>query len=157
MKRLFLLLFSALILGACAKETTVELVKFTDTGCSKQSVVPVTKGSDGSDSQLILKYTPEGLEVTRTNALMNCSIGNGGISCDVACEGNVITYHAYETDGPILKCVCPVSNMSSIVAGLRTGREYVLEYSCCNDKCSPISFTFSKQLNLVLDIDLYKL
>lgn len=157
MKRLFLLLFSALILGACAKETTVELVKFTDTGCSKQSVVPVTKGNDGSDSQLILKYSPEGLEVTRTNALMNCSIGNGGISCDVTCDGNVITYHAYETDGPILKCVCPVSNMSSIVAGLRTGREYVLEYSCGNDKCSPISFTFSKQLNLVLDIDLYKL
>ena len=157
MKRLFLFLFSALILGACAKETTVELVKFTDTGCSKQSLVPVTKGNGGSDSQLILKYSPEGLEVTRTNAMMNCSIGSGGISCDVACGGNVITYHAYETDGPIMKCICPVSSMSSIVAGLRTGREYVIEYTCGDVKCSPISFTYSKQLNLVLDIDLYQL
>ena len=157
MKRIFLILFSVLLLGACAKETTVELLKFTDTGCSKQSVVPVTKADGGSESQLILKYTPEGLEVTRTNALMNCSIGNGGISCDVTCEGNVITYHAYETDGPIMKCICPVSNMSSIVAGLRTGREYVLEYYCGDVKCSPIGFTYSKQLNLVLDIDLYKL
>lgn len=157
MKRLSLFLFSALILGACAKETTVELVKFTDTGCSKQSLIPATKGYDSSDSQLILKYSPEGLEVTRTNAMMNCSISGGGISCDVTCEGNVITYHAYETDGPIMKCICPVSSMSSIVAGLRTGGEYVLDYSCGDVKCTPISFTYSKKLNLVLDIDLYKL
>jgi len=156
MKRVFLFILSAILLGACAKETTIELVKFTDTGCNKQSLVP-TKAENGSESQLILKYTPEGLEVTRTNAIMNCSISSGGISCDVTSDGNVITYHAYETDGPIMKCLCPVSNMSSIVAGLRTGREYVLQYSCGDVTCSPISFTYSKQLNLVLDIDLYKL
>lgn len=157
MKRLFLFILSAMLLGACAKETTIELVKFADTGCSKQSLIPATKAENGSESQLILKYSSEGLEVTRTNATMNCSISGGGISCDVTCNGNVITYHAYETDGPIMKCICPVSNMSSIVAGLRTGREYVLHYSCGDVTCSPISFTYSKQLNLVLDIDLYKL
>ena len=155
MKRLFLFFLSAILLAACAKETTVELVKFSDTGCSKQSLVPNTKGDDGLESQLILKYTPEGLEVTRTNATMNCSISNGGISCDVSCDGNVISYHAYETDGPIMKCICPVSNMSSTVAGLRLGREYVIEYSCADIVCTPISFTYSKGLNLVLDIDLY--
>ena len=157
MKRLFLFLFSALIIGACAKETTVELVKFTDTGCSKQSLVPATKGNDGSDSQLIIKYSPEGLEVTRTNAMMNCSIVNDGISCDISCEGNVITVHAYETGDNFMKCLCPVSSMSSTIAGLRLGREYVVEYSCSDVKCSPISFTYSKQLNLVLDTDLYKI
>ena len=157
MKRIFLFILSAVLLGACAKDTTVELVKFTDTGCSKQSLVPQTKADVDSESQLILKYSPEGLEVTRTNAIMNCSISSGGISCDVTSDGNVIAYHAYETDGPIMKCLCPVSNMSSIVAGLRTGREYVLQYSCGDVTCSPISFTYSKQLNLVLDIDLYKL
>lgn len=159
MKRLLLFLFSAIILGACAKETNVELVKFTDTGCSKQSMVPQTKSGDGSDSQLILRYSAEvgGLEVTRTNAMMNCSINNGGLSCDFSVDGNVITYHTYETDGPIMKCLCPVSNISLILSGLRVGREYVLNYSCGDVTCSPISFTFSKQLNLVLDIDLYKI
>ena len=153
MKRIFLILFSVLLLGACSKESTVEMVSFTDTGCSRQ-----TKGSDTeSDSQLILKYSPEGLVVTRTNAIMNCSIGNGGISCDVSCDGNIISYHAYETDGPILKCICPVSNMTSTIAGLRTGREYVFEYSCSDVTCSPVSFTYSKGLNLVLDVDLYSL
>lgn len=157
MKRLFLFFLSAILLAACAKETTVELVKFSDTGCSKQSLVPDTKSDNGSESQLILKYTPEGLEVTRTNATMNCSISNGGISYDLSCDGNIITFHAYETDGPILKCLCPVANMSSVIAGLRLGREYVLEYSCSDVTCSPISFTYSKGLNLVLDTDLYAL
>ena len=142
---------------ACAKETTVELVKFSDSGCSKQSSAPDTKSAEVPDSQLILKYTPAGLEVTRTNAVMNCSIGQGGISCDVSCDENVISYHAYETDGPIMKCICPVSNMTSTVAGLRLGREYLLEYSCADVTLSPISFTYSKGLNLVLDIDLYSL
>ena len=157
MKRLFLFLLSAVLLMACAKETTVELVKFSDSGCSKQSLTPDTKSAEAPDSQLILKYTPEGLEVTRTNAVMNCSIGTGGISFDVSCDENVISCHAYETDGPIMKCICPVSNMTSTIAGLRLGREYVLEYSCSDVTCSPISFTYSKGLNLVLDIDLYAL
>ena len=157
MKRLFLFLFSALILAACAKDSTVELVKFSDSGCSKGTNAVETKSDDASTSQLILKYSPEGLVVTRTNAIMNCSIGNGGISCDVSCSGNVITYHAYETDGPIMKCICPVSDMTSTIAGLRVGSEYVLEYECSDAVLSPISFTYSRGLNLVLDVDLYKM
>ena len=86
MKRFILILFSATLLLACSKETTVQLVKFTDTGCDKSSLAPATKS--GSDSQLILEYSEEGLVVTRTNAVMNCSIGQGGISCDVSFEDN---------------------------------------------------------------------
>ena len=155
MKRFFLLLIPALFLFSCSKETTVELVKFTDTGCDKSTLSPATKA--GSDSQLILAYSEEGLVVTRTNAMMNCSIGQGGISCDVSCEGSDIHCHAYETDGPIMKCICPVKEMSAVISGLRTGREYTLYYVCSDTSFSPISFTYQKGLNLVLDADLYTL
>lgn len=154
MKRIILILFSATILLACSKETIVELVKFTDTGCDKNSLVPETKA--GSDSQLILAYSDEGLVITRTNAMLNCSISQGGISCDVSSEENIIECHVYETQGKTLKCMCPVKNMSTTVGGLRLDKEYVLYYSCDGD-FAPISFTYSKNLKMVLDADLYKL
>lgn len=154
MKRIILILFSATILLACSKETTVELVKFTDTGCDRNSLVPETKA--GSDSQLILAYSDEGLVITRTNAMLNCSISQGGISCDVSSEENIIECHVYETQGKTLKCMCPVKNMSTTVGGLRLDKEYVLYYSCDGD-FAPISFTYSKNLKMVLDAELYKL
>lgn len=154
MKRIIFILFSATILLACSKETIVELVKFTDTGCDRNSLVPETKA--GSDSQLILAYSDEGLVITRTNAMLNCSISQGGISCDVSSEENIIECHVYETQGKTLKCMCPVKNMSTIVGGLRLDKEYVLYYSCDGD-FAPISFTYSKNLKMVLDADLYKL
>lgn len=154
MKRIIFILFSATILLACSKETIVELVKFTDTGCDKNSLVPETKA--GSDSQLILAYSDEGLVITRTNAMLNCSISQGGISCDVSSEENIIECHVYETQGKTLKCMCPVKNMSTTVGGLRLDKEYVLYYSCDGD-FAPISFTYSKNLKMVLDADLYKL
>ena len=154
MKRILLIFFSATILLACSKETTVGLVKFTDTGCDRNSLAPETKA--GSDSQLILSYSDEGLVITRTNAMLNCSISQGGISCDVSSEENVIECHVYETQGKTLKCMCPVKNMTTTVGGLRLNREYVLYYSCDGD-FAPISFTYSKNLNMVLDADLYKL
>ncbi len=154
MKRIILILFSATILLACSKETTVGLVKFTDTGCDRNSLVPETKA--GSDSKLILSYSDEGLVITRTNAMLNCSISQGGISCDVSSDENVIECHVYETQGKTLKCMCPVKNMTTTVGGLRLNREYVLYYSCDGD-FAPISFTYSKNLNMVLDADLYKL
>ena len=154
MKRIIFILFSATILLACSKETIVELVKFTDTGCDRNSLVPETKA--GSDSQLILAYSDEGLVITRTNAMLNCSISQGGISCDVSSEENIIECHVYETQGKTLKCMCPVKNMSTTVGGLRLDKEYVLYYSCDGD-FAPISFTYSKNLKMVLDAELYKL
>ncbi len=55
MKRIILILFSACLLIACSKETAVELVSFTDTGCSKGTKAPETKAWESS--QLILEYT----------------------------------------------------------------------------------------------------
>ena len=47
----------------------------------------------------------------------------------------------------------------AIVTGASSGlgREYVLEYECSDAVLSPISFTYSRGLNLVLDVDLYKM
>ena len=154
MKRVILIFFSATILLACSKETAVELVSFTDTGCDRNSVVPETKAV--SDSQLILAYSDEGLLITRTNAKRNCSISQGGISCDLSSEENVIECHVYETQGKTLKCMCPVKNITTTVGGLRLDREYVLYYSCDGD-FAPISFTYSKNLKMVLDAELFKL
>ena len=151
MKRLFLFLLSALILGGCAKESTVELVSFTDTGCSKGTKASETK-AEGL-SQLILEYSDLGLVITRTNATMNCSIGTGGISFDVSFVDNVIDCNAYETAGPIMKCLCPVDRMVATVAGLRTGREYVLNYSCSDVSLLPITFTYKKGMRVVVDVD----
>ena len=155
MKRLFLLLIPVLFIWSCSKETSdeqvVELVRFTDTGCDKSALSPATRA--GSDTpQLILAYSEEGLIVTRTNAMMNCSINGGGISCDVSCEGSDILYHAYETDGAIMKCQCPVVEMSSVISGLRLGREYTIHYVCSDIHYSPITFTYKKGLALVVDI-----
>lgn len=157
MKRLFFFLSSALVFAACTKEANVELVKFSDSGCTRETKVEEGFSGGNAGSQLVLRYSQEGLVVIRTNAIMNCSIGRGGISYDVSSDGNVISYHAYETDGPIAKCVCPVGDMTTTVAGLRVGREYVLEYECSDAILSPVSFTYSKDLNLVIDVDLYKL
>ena len=147
MKRIILILFSATILLACSKETAVELVSFTDTGCSKGTKAPETKA--GESSQLILEYTDAGLLITRTNAIMNCSIGTGGISFDVSMVDNVISCDAYETIGPIMKCICPVT-----VAGLRTGRKYVLNYSCSDVTLLPVTFTYKKGMRIVVDVDM---
>ena len=152
MKRLFLFLLSALILGGCAKETVVELVSFTDTGCSKGTKAPETKAADSS--QLILEYSDAGLIITRSNATMNCSIGTGGISFDVSIVDNVISCDAYETAGPIMKCICPVDKMIATVAGLRTGREYVLNYSCSDVTLLPVTFTYKKGMRIVVDVDM---
>ena len=156
MKRLFLFLLSALILGGCAKESTVELVSFTDTGCSKgtkasETKAPETKAEDLS--QLILEYSDAGLIITRTNATMNCSISTGGVSFDVSFIDNVINCEAYKTAGPIMKCLCPVDRMVATVAGLRTGREYVLNYSCSDVSLLPITFTYKKGMRVVVDVD----
>lgn len=153
MKRFFLLLIPALFLFSCSKETTVELVSFTDTGCDKSTISPATKA--GSDSQLILAFSKLGLVITRTNAMMNCSMNKEGLLCDVSCEGSSINYHVYEKAEPVMKCTCPVAEMSSTIAGLRTGTEYTLYYTCGDTSFMPISFTYQKGLNLVLDADLY--
>ena len=153
MRKALLVLSAALFLMGCSKESAVELVRFTDTGCSKGTKAPETKADD-DPSQLILEYSDSGLLITRTNATMNCSIGTGGISFDVSIVDNVISCDAYETIGPIMKCICPVDRMVATVAGLRTGREYVLNYSCSDVTLLPVTFTYKKGMRIVVDVDM---
>ena len=154
MKRIaFILLSLSLVFLACTKESAIELVSVSDTGCGKES--PVTRSGDGAVSQLILEYSAEGLVITRTNVEMNCSVKTGGIGCNVSSNGNNIYCEAYEKDGKSLRCTCPVEKITSVIKGLRLGKEYIF-FFVCDGTFSPISFTYSKDFKLVLDAGLYK-
>lgn len=131
----------------------MELVSVSDTGCAREEAV--TKSGENTESQLILKYSPAGLVITRTNAVMNCSIKNGGLGCNVSNTGNTINCEVYELGEP-LRCTCPVDFIILVVGGLRPGREYVLDYSC-GGSYAPISFTYDEDLNMLIDLSLYML
>ena len=151
MKRYLILLLAAGILAGCEKgpEQLSYSTEVTSTGCGRSTKAGI---DEDSDPFIVLTYTSSGLEITRYNALLNCAINNGGIICDVSIDGNVIRYHAYEKDGTLLKCMCPVERMSSVIGGLHLGKEYVLDYSCGSDKES-IKFVYSKDLNQVYPLN----
>lgn len=125
-------------------------VEFTHTGCASE-----TKSGDGLKSELILEYTADGLAITRTHALMNCSLKEYGLTCEASVTGNVVHYSVYETAGPIADCICRVEQMSSTVTGLKEDVEYILEYTC-DGTFIPINFRYWKGLRMVLDADMYR-
>lgn len=47
--------------------------------------------------------------------------------------------------------MCRVEEMTSVVTGLQTGKEYSLDYYCSHAYSLPIPFTFKQGLYLVLD------
>ena len=156
MKRLiFTLLLPVVLLCCCDKESSVavQLSNFTDTGCGRENVT--TKSWDDWNPTMTLRDTPDGLVITHYDAVLNCSIVNGGIGCDFSIEGNVVKLRTYEKDGDFLKCICPVDEMSATVTGLSIGTEYVLEYTCGSTKYVPIDFYYRKGLDMVIDLDLY--
>ena len=154
MKRIaFILLSLSLVFWACSKETAIELVSVSDTGCGREA--PATRSGDDGVSQLILEYSADGLVVTRTNAVMNCSVKTGGVGCNVSSQGNSIYCEAYERDGKSMRCTCPVENITSVIKGLSLGKEYTF-FFVCDGTFSPISFTYSKGFRMVLDAGLYK-
>lgn len=150
MRKHLILLLVLVLLPCCGKDTAVTS-DFTHTGCAR------TKADPGKEpaSQLILRYTAGGLVIIRTNATLNCSIKDGGITCEVSVEGNSIHYHAYETDGKTLKCLCQVERMSSTITGLKTDREYILDYTC-DGAYYPINFHYGKDLDIILDIEQFR-
>lgn len=154
MRLISFIILSLSLLCGCSKETPVELVSVTDTGCAREEVA--TRGAVSGASQLILEYSDAGLVVTRTNVEMNCSVKTGGVGCNVSSEGSSIHCEAYEVDGKSLRCTCPVKSITSTIKGLSLGKEYTIYY-ICDGSFAPISFTYSKDLKLVLDAGLYKL
>lgn len=155
MRRMLFITLSACFLWTCSKEADVQLVKFTDTGCSNGSVEPDTRSGNGAGSTLMLEYSAQGLVLTRTNAVMNCSIKDGGIVCSISFAGNTLSVNTYEKDGKTMRCVCPVETMSMTVSGLSLGSDYVLDYMCSGVKYPPIEFCYEKGLKQLIDIDLY--
>ena len=156
MRKVFCLFTAALLLMAC-NETQEEgplSVDFHHSGCARTEEVKAD-GFGDEQPELTLQYTDSGLLITRTNALLNCSINQGGITCELTLEDGVIHYRAFETDGATLKCLCPVKTMTALVSGLRENTEYVLDYTC-RDNYRPITFYYAKGLNITLDLNLYK-
>ena len=153
MKKLFYLFLLLPVLAGCDRtdapdtdiiDTNVTNIGFTDTGCNKGQ----TK-SETDPSLLILKFEGGNLRVTRTNALMNCSINGGGIVCEVSSEGTTINYNVYEKDGPTVNCCCMVNEMTSLVEGLTPGVKYTMKY-CYYE---PFTFLFERGLHIIIDVD----
>ena len=146
MRKLSFILLSLALVAGCSKSDALRSKEFSHTGCASETRAG---GSWDEPSLLQLKYENGDLRVTRTNALMNCSIKDGGIACDVSVEGDVIRYVVYEKDGPTANCICPVKEMTSLVTDLQEGKEYTLKY--CH--YAPVTFTFKKGLHKVFDVD----
>ena len=146
-----------MLLLACGRQTQEGgpvTVDFKHTGCGRSESVKAD-GFGDEQPELTLEYKDGSLLITRTNALLNCSINQGGITCEVTLKDDVIHYKAYETDGATLKCVCPVETMTALVGGLRENTEYVLDYTC-DGSYRPITFYYAKGLKITLDLNLYK-
>ena len=156
MKKLLLLLLVLPLWAGCNKSLLPKTDEFTHTGCATDA--GTRAGSSKSDvSLLILKYEDGNLRVTRTNATMNCAITLNGIACESSVKGSVINYSVHEKDGPTADCMCRVEEMSSVVTGLKEGKEYTFNYSCSTGGgIESFSFVFKKGLHLIRDEEPYR-
>lgn len=146
MKRVLFLFLALALLAGCNKTEEPYVEGFTYSGCTKSESEIIDL------SLLTLKYDGGDLQVTRTDAWMNCSFQNRGLVCTVSVQGNDIYYRVdYEKEGAEVKCVCRVESMSSWVKGLQEGKKYSFHYYCCQNYL-PFSFTFKDDLILVQDV-----
>ena len=154
MKKLLLFLLFLPVWAGCNKSQLPKTDEFVHTGCASDA--GTRAGSSKSEASLLtLKYEDGNLRVTRTNATMNCAIKLNGIACDVSVKGNTIRYRVYEKEGPYANCLCRVEEMSSVVTGLKEGKEYTFDYSCSTYSLEPFTFVFKKGLHLIQDADPY--
>ena len=154
MKRVVFVLCAALFLEGCSwiGDAFPKSLDFVSSGCASE-----TKGGlYDAESELMLKYTPEGLLVSRKNAEMNCAIKDGGIDCKVSVDRSVIKYMVRQKSELSANCTCLVKEMSSTISGLKEGSDYTFYYSCQDEApLVPIDFTFKKGFVLVIDPELY--
>ena len=151
-KAIIPLLFALAVMAGCAKSNIDHSKDFKHTGCAE------TRADYGDEpSLIILKYEDGNLRVTRTNSTVNCSVKDRGLACSVQIDGNVIQYvMSYEKDGPDAKCLCKVNETTSLVTGLKEGKEYILSYWGIDRVLSRYSFTFDKDLHQIIDLDSVK-
>ena len=152
MKKMLLMLSVLSVMAGCSALGNPDTKEFTHTGCASGPEIKGLFSDDDNVSTLILKYEGGDLRVTRTMAVMNCSIKKRGMDCNVSLDGNVIHYSVTETDGPTANCLCLVEKMSSVVTGLVIGKEYTFDYFCSHGYPS-FSFVFSEKLIHVQVLD----
>ena len=151
MRKVILMALALFVWTGCQEMDEPQAKEFTHTGCASGAMTKAA-GDAENLSLLILRYEDGDLRVTRTNARMNCSIKQGGIVCESSVDGNVIHYKVYEKDGPNANCICLVEEMSSVVTGLKPGKEYTFDYYCSYGY-TPFTFVFKKGLRLVKEED----
>ena len=147
MKKVALLMIGlSLLVAGCqkAEEPVVENFRYSD--CTKAE-------SETTDlSLLILQFEGGNLEVSRSDAWMNCSFQSRGLVCTVSVSGSDIYYRVdYEKEGAEVKCVCLVSNMTSVVKGLVPGKKYAFHYYCCQNY-KPFAITCNEGMVSVVDV-----
>lgn len=151
MRKAIIPLLSALaVLAGCSKSNVDYSKDFTHTGCAEtRAAIP-----DDEPSLLVLQYEDGNLRVTRTNATVNCSVNERGLTCWVQVDGDVIQYVMnYEKDGPDYRCICAVKNMTSLVTGLKEGKRYTFKYRGMDSDFADYSFTFDKGLHQIIELD----
>ena len=150
-KTILPILFVLAVLAGCSKSNVEHSKDFTHSGCGGTRA---DFSDDDEPSLVILQYEDGNLRVTRTNATVNCSVNERGLTCWVQVDGDVIQYVMnYEKDGPDAKCMCKVEKATSLVTGLEEGKKYSFKYWGI-DRNSPIlSFTFDKDLHQIIDLD----
>ena len=151
-KILLLMLVLPMIWAGCTKSNALRIKDFTHTGCATSTDTRAVE-DDETVSLLTLKYEDGDLRVIRTNVLLNCPFEEDGLVCHVSVDGDVIHYIVEKKEsgsGMDTDCICLVEEVSSLVTGLETGKEYTFDYAC-SPRIKPFTFVFEEGLFLVKD------
>ena len=152
MKKIWLLTLVLPIWGGCTKSDALRIKDFTHTGCATSTDTRAVEDDD-IVSLLTLKFEDGALRVIRTNVLLNCPGKEDGLVCRVSIDGDVIHFIVDKKEtasGEETDCICRIEEVSSLVTGLETGKEYTFDYAG-SPRIKPFTFVFEKGLFLVKD------
>ena len=145
MKKYLFILLVLLICTGCTKSKALRIKDFTHNGCATSTDTRSVE-DDEIVSLLTLKFEDGDLRVIRTNVLLNCPVKE--LVCNVSVDGDVIRYIVERNEPTVdTDCLCRVDEISSLVTGLETGKEYTFEYIGI-PRIKPFSFVFEKGLFL---------
>jgi hypothetical protein len=152
MKKISILMLILPIWAGCTKSDALRIKDFTHTGCATSTDTRAVE-DDETVSLLTLKFEDGDLRVIRTNVLLNCPVEEDGLVCHVSVDGDVIHYIVEKKapkNGMDTDCICRVEEVSSLITGLETGKEYTFDYAG-SPRIKPFTFVFEKGLFLVKD------
>ena len=152
MKKILLLLLVLPIWAGCTKSDALRIKDFTHTGCATSTDTRAVE-DDETVSLLTLKFEDGDLRVIRTNVLLNCPDKEDGLVCRASIDGDVIHFIVEKKEtasGEETDCICRIKEVSSLVTGLETGKEYTFDYAG-SPRIKPFTFVFEKGLFLVKD------